>query len=105
MGTLNIDILGTSFTAQAPESDEYLNKLTTYYSNITSAIEKNTSLNDPLKISILAGISIIDELLKEKKQKIKFHINSNEETQAEEITKNLINSIDNILEESNENIR
>lgn len=66
MGKLQIKILGTAFSAQANEDDEYLQKLLNYYREITDTIKKSGKLSDPLKISILAGISLVDELYKEK---------------------------------------
>ena len=68
MGKLVIDVLGTSFSAQADEDDEYLEKLSSYYKEITSTIKKSTNLQDPMKISILAGITLVDELYKEKQK-------------------------------------
>ena len=42
MGTLQINILGTSFTIKADEDSEYLNKLLRYYKGVTDTIEKKT---------------------------------------------------------------
>ena len=66
MGTLKIDDLNTNFTIQAKEDDEYLQNLLSYYKQMLIQVETGTLLNDNLKISILAGIMLCDELYKEK---------------------------------------
>lgn len=71
MGTLKVNLLGTSFTIQAQEDDEYLEKLLGYYSKIADSMavpfrEKGDGLQYPLQVAIMSGISICDELYKEK---------------------------------------
>lgn len=100
MGKLVIDVLGTSFSAQADENDEYLEKLSSYYKEITSTIKKSTNLQDPMKISILAGITLVDELYKEKQKNfiLSSNIDNSELRQAEIITQSLIEKIDGVLD-------
>ena len=66
MGKLHINLLDTSFTVQANEDEEYLNKLLGYYSRIVQDVSKIPSIKTPLQTSILAGIMLCDELYKEK---------------------------------------
>lgn len=66
MGTLNIEMLGTSFAIKANEEDEYLEKLLGYYKQITQEIENGGGLKEPVKIAIMSGIMLCDELYKEK---------------------------------------
>jgi len=99
MGTLQIDILGTSFAIQAKEDSAYLENLLAYYKQVSEQIEKNTGLTDPIKKSILAGIMLCDELYKEKKK--------NSETlgkptnddlfEAEKLTLQMIEKINTVL--------
>ncbi|MCI7035759.1 MAG: cell division protein ZapA [Treponema sp.] len=100
MGKLVIDVLGTSFSAQADEDDEYLEKLSSYYKEITSTIKKSTNLQDPMKISILAGITLVDELYKEKQKNfiLSSNLDNSELRQAEIITQSLIEKIDGVLD-------
>ena len=100
MGKLVIDVLGTSFSAQADEDDEYLEKLSSYYKEITSTIKKSTNLHDPMKISILAGITLVDELYKEKQKNfiLSSNLDNSELRQAEIITQSLIEKIDGVLD-------
>ncbi|MBO4507200.1 MAG: cell division protein ZapA [Spirochaetaceae bacterium] len=99
MGTLQIDILGTSFAIQAKEDTAYLENLLAYYKQVSEQIEKNTGLSDPIKQAILTGIMLCDELYKEKKK--------NSETlgkptnddlfEAEKLTLKMIEKISTVL--------
>lgn len=99
MGTLQIDILGTSFAIQAKEDSAYLENLLAYYKQVSEQIENSTGLTDPIKQAILTGIMLCDELYKEKKK--------NSETlgkptnddlfEAEKITLKMIEKINNVL--------
>ena len=70
MGKLKIEMLGTSFTIQANEDNEYLEKLLGYYKRITEDVNKIDSIKNPLQTAILSGIMIRDELYKEKQAKV-----------------------------------
>lgn len=99
MGTLKIDILGTSFTINAKEDSEYLKRLLTYYTQIANQIETSAETQEPVQTAILAGIMLCDELYKEKTRilKIKKQIDSEALTEAEKITLKMINNIDKAL--------
>ena len=106
MGRLKIDMLGTNFTIQANEDDEYLDKLLGYYKRITEDVKNIDSIKSPLQVAILSGIMICDELYKEKQNKIALEngeiiesVNENDDT-FEEIQKRtleMINKIDKVL--------
>ncbi|MCR5064130.1 MAG: cell division protein ZapA [Treponema sp.] len=70
MGKLRIQALGTSFTIQSEEDEEYLNKLFGYYKKITDEVSQISSIKTPLQIAILSGMMICDELYKEKQNKV-----------------------------------
>ena len=70
MGKLKIEMLGTNFTIQANEDNEYLEKLLGYYKRITDDVKNIDSIRTPLQVAILSGIMICDELYKEKQNKI-----------------------------------
>lgn len=101
MGTLTINILGTSFSIEAKESNSYLEELLLRYKKLIRSIEQTTPLQDNLKISIMAGLSLCDELKKSElhtdshgnKQKL----TNNELFEAERITLKLIDNIDKAL--------
>lgn len=60
MGTLNITLLGTSFTIQTDEPDERLNLVFHYYHALTKEAAVS-GLTDPLQIAIMAGLSAVEE--------------------------------------------
>lgn len=121
MGSLKIDVFNTSFTINASEDDAYLQKLLGYYKKIISQIEKSGSLSNPLHISALAGIMLCDELYKEKSkiqmisQSERLELLKNQKAEsrkskeeaendrkAEEITKEMIEKINNVLSSASE---
>ncbi len=103
MGTLNINLLGTSFSIQAKEDDRYLEELLARYKNLTSYIERMSGLKDNVKIAIMAGISLCDEI-KQIKQKYAGTQNQNtsnkddtELIEAERIALKIMERIDKVL--------
>lgn len=100
MGNLQIDVLGTSFTIKSNEDSAYLNKLLGYYKGIVRQIEEKGGLSDPIQISALAGITLCDELYKEKSNKIKIQNaiqNNQEKNEAEKRTLAMIEKIESVL--------
>ena len=99
MGTLQIDLLGTSFTIQAKEDPVYLENLLTYYKQTVNQIENSTGLKNPLKLSILTGIMICDELYKEKKKNTNTTSKPSSEdlSEAERLTLKMIDNINKVL--------
>lgn len=105
MGILQIDILGASFAVQAKEDETYLKKLLGYYKDITDSIQKAGNLKNPVQISILAGITLVDELYKEKTKNasISKELSGTDNAEAERITMDMIEKIDRVLEEAEGN--
>ncbi|MDE5898923.1 MAG: cell division protein ZapA [Treponemataceae bacterium] len=101
MGALRIDILGTSFAIKSKEDSDYLTKLLGYYTRIAKDIERDGALKDPVQISILAGLTLCDELYKEKAQRIKIEtaVQANAaDIEADKITLRLIEKINTVLD-------
>ena len=97
MGTLQINTLGTSFEITAKEDDAYLKNLLSYFNQVSSQIEATTELKDTVKIAILSGIMICDELYKEKKKNAD-NIDKKEDLfEAERLTLQMIEKIARVL--------
>ncbi len=64
--SLQIDLLGTSFAIQSDERPEHLQNLYSYLKKTVSQIESTSGVKDPVKIALIAGLLISDELYKEK---------------------------------------
>ena len=99
MGSLQIDVLGTSFAIQANEESAYLKKLLDYYKRIAEQIEESGSLKNSLQVAILTGITLCDELYKEKskKQQIAHQLVNDDDSEAERLTIEMIKKIDQAL--------
>lgn len=106
MGRLKIKMLGTSFTIQANEDNQYLEKLLGYYQRITDDVKRIDSIKSPLQVAILSGIMICDELYKEKQNKIalengesvaQISENSMDSDEIQRITLEMIKKIDKVL--------
>ena len=99
-------MLGTSFTIQANEDNQYLEKLLGYYQRITDDVKRIDSIKSPLQVAILSGITICDELYKEKQNKIalengesvaQISENSIDSDEIQRITLEMIKKIDKVL--------
>jgi mannose-6-phosphate isomerase len=90
---LRLEILGTSFTITADEEGPYLEKLLNDYYARLEEVQKSTGLRDPLKIAILAGYLLCDDL-----HKIKQERDDPEEEETFKRTLKLIARLDEVLE-------
>jgi len=101
-GGLRIDILGTSFTIAADEPAVYLESLLAKYASAVESAQRATGLTDPLKLSIVAGILLSDELEQCKKHPKTLWMPSvpgadDKNAEAERLTLDLIARIDEAL--------
>ncbi|ULQ60187.1 cell division protein ZapA [Brucepastera parasyntrophica] len=97
-GNLQIDLLGTSFAIQADEKPEYLNVLYSYYKKTVEKVESTPGLTDPLKIAIISGIFLADELYKEKMKSRELRSGTQDIEEVEKITLQMISLIDQVIE-------
>jgi len=95
-GCLQIDLLGTSFAIQADEKPEYLNALYNHYKKTITQIESTSGLAEPLKVAIIAGILLADELYKEKLKRSDTP-SSIDLAEAEKIALGMISRIDQVI--------
>lgn len=95
-GCLQIDLLGTSFAIQADEKPEYLNALYNHYKKTITQIESTSGLSEPLKVAIIAGILLADELYKEKLKRSDTP-SSIDLAEAEKIALGMISRIDQVI--------
>lgn len=103
MGKLNIDILGKQFTVAAKEDDAYLQNLLDHYGEAVQHVKKTSGLDDALKISILTGIILCDELEKEKNadhsnQAIKIEEDEKALNEIEERTAKILEKINQAMQ-------
>ncbi|MEL3908769.1 MAG: cell division protein ZapA [Treponemataceae bacterium] len=96
-GRLDINLLGTSFSIQANESDEYLKSIYSYFVDCVSQVESTVGQNlEPIKVAIVAGILLSDELKKERLFIQQLNADEQENYQIVARTKKLIEKLDNV---------
>jgi cell division protein ZapA (FtsZ GTPase activity inhibitor) len=95
-GCLQIDLLGASFAIQADEKPEYLNALYSHYKKTVNQIESTSGLGEPLKVAIIAGILLADELYKEK-MKHPEQGNTLDLAEAEKLALAMISQIEQVI--------
>jgi cell division protein ZapA (FtsZ GTPase activity inhibitor) len=88
---LCIDVLGTSLSIAAEEDPDYLEKLLSRYRMVIENTQNSTSLQDPLKVAILTGFLLCDEIEKIKQQ------DAQEGREAEQLTLDIIARIDELI--------
>jgi cell division protein ZapA (FtsZ GTPase activity inhibitor) len=96
---LLIDVLGTKFSITTNEDPAFLDKVLAQFQAAIDNTRNISRMKDPLKISILTGFLLCAEI-----NKLKIQIEK-EQTDVEQeinrITRNLIDSIDHVMEETN----
>ena len=96
-GHLQINLLETSFVIEADEQNEYLQAIYNHYAKVVAEVEKTTKLHDPLKIAIIAGILLADEITKEHLSPNEASFFLKEMTAIEQSTQKMIDAIDSVI--------
>lgn len=97
--TVEIKELGTSFKIQIDENPKYMAEILEYLHTVIEKIEKSTGMQDPLKISLLTSIYVIDELLNEKGSSTKGPGKKDiQHKDAYLLTEKIISCIENVLD-------
>ena len=90
-----VKLLGVSFTIRSEEDPSYLNDVMNYFKQRVEETAAQIAMTDPLKVSIVAAINIVDELFKERMSSEKY---AGKVQQADEITTRLKTKIDEALD-------
>ena len=93
---LRINILGTSITISTDEEPEYLNTLLSKYQATVENIQRVSGLKDPLKVAILTGFLLCDDLQKAGNGKTV----EKESGELEQLTIGMISRLDEMLKVS-----
>ena len=88
-------MLGTSITIATDEEQGHLDSLLAKYRGAVENVEKISGLNDPLKIAILTGFLLCDDIEKMSTSKD----NKFEQGKAEQLTLGMISRLEEILAE------
>jgi cell division protein ZapA (FtsZ GTPase activity inhibitor) len=91
---LCIDVLGTSLSIAADEDPAYLEDLLNRYRKVIENTKISTGLENPLKLAILTGFLLCDEIEKIKRR------DAREDREAEQLTLDMIARIDEAIPDS-----
>lgn len=96
-GRLQIDLLGTSFALAADQPAEYLQAIYGHYKNVVAEVQQTSGVNEPLRVAIIAGILLSDELSKERLNPQARLQQDETDILIEESAKKMIEDIDSII--------
>jgi cell division protein ZapA (FtsZ GTPase activity inhibitor) len=96
--SLRIDILGTSFSVSADEDPVYLENLLTRYYICVENTRKLTGLSDPLKIAIMTGFLLCDDIQRGRECGDAAEYRADESREAEQIFLDINTRIDEVLD-------
>ncbi|AEJ61653.1 hypothetical protein Spith_1389 [Spirochaeta thermophila DSM 6578] len=88
-----INILGTRFAIRTDQSPQHMEKVLSTYTRKVEEIMKKTGVQDSLKIAILAGLVLADELLHEQAESPSPH-----DEELERLTSRILLQINEALE-------
>jgi cell division protein ZapA len=94
--SLAVNILGSSFTIQSNGDLQHLRRVVDYLKNRVEEIQQKYAENatqDPVKISLLAGLNVVDELFRTRGRPEA----DGDAVELERITERLIDTIDKSL--------
>lgn len=89
---ISINLLGTSFTIQVDEDPEYIKQIISYLEERINKTRNAFPKQEPLKISLLACIFLIDELFRERNH------SKEEQQNASAVAESLIDRLDSVLD-------
>lgn len=96
-GRLQIDLLGTSFALEADQPSAYLQSIYNHYKQVVSDVQQTSGVTDTLRIAIIAGILLSDELSKERLNPQAEAMQHEEDLVLEQSTKKMIEDLDSII--------
>lgn len=91
VNVVKVDLLGASFSVQTDETSEYIEILLGELGRRIDELRASTRVQDPLRLSILANITILDELVRNRGQ-------AGEADELSRIAERLIGRIDRSLD-------
>ncbi|MEI6875406.1 MAG: cell division protein ZapA [Spirochaetota bacterium] len=92
---VRVDLLGASFSVQTDETREYFETLLGELSRRIDSLRESTHVDEALRLSILANITILDELVRLRRE-------AGEGDEVSRLTERLIRRLDAGLEDSGE---
>jgi hypothetical protein len=96
----NVDLLGPVFTIQTDESLDYMQSLILRLRERLGSLKDSTRVTDPLRLSVLLNITLMDELQRQKERSLEggVAIDAGETADFAAIAARLIADLDRSLE-------
>lgn len=96
----NVDLIGPTFTIQTDESLDYMQSLVLRLRERLDSLKASTKVSDPLRLSVLLNITLMDELLRAREKSLEggVALDSNEAEDFSAIAARLIADLDKSLE-------
>lgn len=91
--TFKINLLGSSFSFQTDEDPDYINRILSYLEQEVNKAQSSFHIKEPLKISLLTCINLIDELFREQNSA------EHDKAEVEAFAQRLISSLDAAMTE------
>jgi|GEM_PF-4462606 len=95
--TLHINVLGAGFTITTDKDPEYLNEVLEQYKLAISNTQGISGMKDPIKVAILTGFLLCDEI---NEQKLQAKKEQSDTERALSRTQNLMQHLDRAIEGS-----
>jgi cell division protein ZapA len=90
---VSVTIFGQTYSLRADEDSGYVEEAARYLDTKMRTLSESTGTSDPLRVAVLAGLNLVDELKKLQEQQ------RSVEEQVEATTRELLSAIDESLRE------
>ncbi len=93
---VSVTIFGQTYSLRADEDGGYVEDLARYLDSKMRTLSESTGTSDPLRVAVLAGLNVVDELFKLREE------HRSAEEQVEATARELLTAIDESLREPTE---
>jgi cell division protein ZapA (FtsZ GTPase activity inhibitor) len=98
LNTFNVDLVGPTFAIHTDESLDYMQSLVARLRDRLGSIKSSTKVSDPLKLTILLSVTLMDELVRERARGGEGKLETVREDELSAVAARLIASLDRSLE-------
>jgi hypothetical protein len=98
LNVFNVDLIGPTFTIQTDESLDYMQSLVMRLRERVASLKGSTRVADPLRLSVLLNITLMDELQRARERSLGDGPTSGGEDEFASIAARLIADLDRSLE-------
>jgi cell division protein ZapA (FtsZ GTPase activity inhibitor) len=100
LNTFNVDLVGPTFAIHTDESLDYMQSLVSRLRDRLGVIKTSTKVSDPLRLSVLLCITLMDELVRERARGGEGKLEAVREEELSAVAARLIADLDKSLDGS-----